>query len=339
MTESTHDVDARTTKADYLKVVSIIGGTRSGSTIIDNILGEYDGFFSTGELHYLWERGLIQGRKCGCGRKLRECEVWSQVIDRVFEDPQLSRMGAAGVVLLQRRTVRTRHTAKLLRSANVGQEKSVYARDYARIANRLYTSIAEVTGSRVIVDSSKRPSDAALVRRLPGITSYVVHLVRDPRAVAFSWLSKKEEFDSEAATYMPQHGSLYTSIRWLGINAMANIVRFREPLGQAFLVRYEDFVAQPRTVIEGIVSAVGESTERTPFMDERAVFLAANHTVSGNPSRFRTGVVQLCEDRDWRHGLGGGSRLVTTAVSMPLLRHYGYSFRSRTESRSQRAIP
>ncbi len=329
MTDPTRDVDTRVTEADPLKVVSIIGGTRSGSTIIDNILGEYDGFFSAGELHYLWERGLLQSRRCGCGRELRECEVWSRVIDRMFEDPQLSSAGAAGVVLLQRRAVRTRHTTKLLRSASEGEEKDAYVRDYAHAAKRLYTSIAEVTGSRVIVDSSKRPSDAALVRLLTGITSYVVHLVRDPRAVAFSWLRKKMEFDSEAATHMPQHGSLYSSVRWLGTNAMADVVRVREPLGRALLVRYEDFVAQPRKVIDQIVGAVGEPTEPSAFVNERTVMLGPNHTVSGNPSRFSTGIVQLREDCDWRHELGNGNRFIATAVSMPLLHHYGYSIRTR----------
>ncbi|MBA3432215.1 MAG: hypothetical protein H0U16_12145, partial [Actinobacteria bacterium] len=50
-----------------LKVLFIMGWTRSGSTILDNLLGEVEGFFSTGELHYLWRRGLLEGRLCSCG--------------------------------------------------------------------------------------------------------------------------------------------------------------------------------------------------------------------------------------------------------------------------------
>lgn len=319
-----------TGKANPLKVISIIGDTRSGSTIVDNILGAYDGFFPTGELHYLWERGLLESRKCGCGRKMRECTIWSRIIDRVFEDPQLSSAGAVGVVVLQRRTVRTRHTLRLLRSTGARHEANAYVRAYARAASRLYESIAEVTGARVIVDSSKRPSDAALVRMLPGIESYVVHLVRDPRAVAFSWLRKKKELDSERHPEMPRHGSLYSSVRWLGINTMADIVRRRESLGHSLLVRYEDFVADPRATIERIVRAVGEPLEPSPFVGEREVRLAPNHTVAGNPSRFKSGLIQLRDDRDWRMSLGDGDRLLTTTISMPLLHHYGYAIRSKT---------
>lgn len=50
-----------------VRVLSIVGYTRSGSTLLDSILGELDGVFSAGELHYLWERGLLEHRTCGCG--------------------------------------------------------------------------------------------------------------------------------------------------------------------------------------------------------------------------------------------------------------------------------
>ena len=40
------------------RVLYILGWGRSGSTVLGNILGEVDGFFCAGELHYLWERRL-----------------------------------------------------------------------------------------------------------------------------------------------------------------------------------------------------------------------------------------------------------------------------------------
>ena len=47
-------------------VVLYIAGTgRSGSTVLANILGEVDGVFAAGEVRYLWQRGLKEGRLCG----------------------------------------------------------------------------------------------------------------------------------------------------------------------------------------------------------------------------------------------------------------------------------
>ena len=58
-----------------VKVLFLAGWGRSGTTIIDNILGEIDGFFSVGELYHLWGRGLVQERRCGCGVPPRQCET------------------------------------------------------------------------------------------------------------------------------------------------------------------------------------------------------------------------------------------------------------------------
>ena len=44
-------------------VVLYIAGTgRSGSTVLANILGEVEGVFTAGEVRYLWQRGLREGR-------------------------------------------------------------------------------------------------------------------------------------------------------------------------------------------------------------------------------------------------------------------------------------
>ena len=49
-----------------------------------NQLGQVDGFFSAGELMFLWRRGLIEGRLCGCGLPVRDCDVWTGVLDRAY---------------------------------------------------------------------------------------------------------------------------------------------------------------------------------------------------------------------------------------------------------------
>lgn len=51
---------------EKIKVLYLAGWSRSGSTILSNILGEINGFFSTGEITYIWQRGLIINKLCGC---------------------------------------------------------------------------------------------------------------------------------------------------------------------------------------------------------------------------------------------------------------------------------
>jgi hypothetical protein len=58
---------------DRLKVLYVTGFGRSGTTILDNILGQLDGVFAAGELHYIWDRSLEQNRLCACGEAFADC--------------------------------------------------------------------------------------------------------------------------------------------------------------------------------------------------------------------------------------------------------------------------
>jgi len=67
-----------------VKVLYIAGETRSGSTLLDCMLGETGSFFSTGELFLIWRQGFMQDLLCGCGKKIRDCEFWGAVIHRLL---------------------------------------------------------------------------------------------------------------------------------------------------------------------------------------------------------------------------------------------------------------
>jgi hypothetical protein len=93
------------------------------------------------------------------------------------------------------------------------------------------------------------------------------------------------------------------------------------------LLRYEDFVSNPRASIEAIVRMVGEDGSGLPFEQDDTVRLSGNHTISGNPSRFRTGAVALRSDDEWTRNQPLKDRLVATGLALPLLHRYGYPLR------------
>jgi hypothetical protein len=55
--------------------------------------------------------------------------------------------------------------------------------------------------------------------------------------------------------------------------------------------------------------------------------LETNHTVAGNPLRFRRGDVAIEADLEWRSRLEAGPRRVVTALTWPLLLRYGFRLR------------
>lgn len=301
-----------------VKVLYILGRGRSGSTILGNVLGAVDGFFVAGELRELWDPVLASGNTCACGRPLRECPVWSRVLERVGD------IDLDGAIGRQHEVVRESRLIKLLRYRRDGTWPEV--EEHARLTSRLYDAIREVTGSTVIVDTSKRPSYAAFVKLLDGIDVYYVHLARDPRASAHSWQSRR--YESVRGGEVKRRNALDATLRWDLLNLGAETLLRRVHPSHRMQLRYEDFVAAPRSTVESIVEMAGGSSRSLPFTDERTVVLGENHTIAGNPSRFQTGELELHDRAEWRTEQDRASRWLATAAALPFLRRYGYRIRS-----------
>jgi hypothetical protein len=301
-----------------MKVLYISGTGRSGSTILDQILGQLDGFFSVGELSHIWERGLVSRRKCGCGVPVPECPAWSAILARAFGQPWT--VDPCRIAELKRSR---RSPSSLVLGHYMNRDGD---KEYQRAVESLYRAVHQHTGCRVIVDSSKSPVHAKRLDSFADVDVYLVHLVRDPRATAYSWLRKRPLPDFGDDRLMLRQSPLETARRWVRWQLVAEFL-WRRKTDRYLLLKYEDFIRHPRAAVEQILRFVGESPSALPFLGESSVRLAPTHSVSGNPSRFRTGTVELRDDREWMDKMRRGDRLFVTALTWPLLRKYGYSLR------------
>ena len=285
-------------------------------------MGQIPGFFSGGELNFIWRHNVIENRLCGCGRPFRECPVWVPVMDEAFGgmdgvDPrEMMRLAASGT--------RTRHIPQMLTPKGRGVLE-VRLKEFLENYGRLYSAISTVTDSRVIVDSSKEPAHGYAMGMVPGVDFYALHLIRDPRASAYSWSKKKPQPDSDTREFMVRFSPTKSSAMWDSWNASAEALWHRSNGGpQRYLrLRYEDFVANPRESFERILKLLGEDAE-PPLASEREVKLGVSHTVSGNPNRFDTGAVELRPDREWQRSMKPDQKALVTALTLPLLKRYGY---------------
>ena len=309
-------------------VVLYIAGTgRSGSTVLANILGEVDGVFAAGEVRYLWQRGLKEGRLCGCGLPVRECPVWSKVLARAGEldDPAL----VDGIVSMLQRTGRIRNLPGVLAGAVVPRldPAEAHALGPARSAlGDLYSAIAEVTRCRVIVNSSKLPAYANVLAATPGIDLRVVHLIRDPRGAAHSWASKKTLADGAARAHMEQIGPAKSALLWDVWN-LAGGVLFKGGADRYLRLRYEDFVADPPGSVRAILRMVGMDAADLPFVNGNEAQTTPNHSVAGNPDRLRHGAITLRSDDRWKSAMAPRNRRLVSVLTSPLLLRYGYPLR------------
>jgi hypothetical protein len=326
-----------------LTVLCITGWCRNGSTIIGNILNEIPGFFHAGELHFLWKNaaGLGANNRCGCGEALADCPLWSEILWLTARGAEPA-AHADEVIRRQRACVRTRHTWRVLRHGPRGQGldgqgldgQGLDGRDigeHAALMTRTYRAIADRTGARVIVDTTKIPGEAALLPLLDGLDPYFVHLVRDPRAVALSWQQPKQ--------YVYAMSSTRSTAYWHGFNRAAQAITSHYPERSIFL-RYEDFTADPAGTVSALLRLCGADPAANPVRG-RTIELRVNHTVTGNPDRFRTGATLIRAAADAWPGLPVPARLAAVTLSWPLLRRYGYRYAGtlRTRPRPGSQLP
>jgi hypothetical protein len=281
------------------------------------LMAGVDGCVSVGELRYVWQRGMIEDRLCGCGEHFSTCPFWTDVVKRA---------GVAGaidprrMVALQDRGIRMRELAR----AWSAKRRQARLEEYPQVLSRVVGAIAEVAGARTVVDSSKLPPYGSILRDTPGVDLRVAHLVRDPRATAFSWGQTKEQPDRGSPGVMQQHGAWKAAALWTTWNTAAELLG--RSLGTRYRrVRYEDFVATPEPVLRELATLIDAPDAQLPLVDSHRASLVPSHTVAGNPDRFTRGEVELRRDERWVGQMSRGDRATVTAIAAPLMARYGYS--------------
>jgi hypothetical protein len=310
---------------EQVTVLYIGGHGRSGSTILAQTLGQIPGFVNVGELWQVWYRGLRENERCGCGRLFYSCEFWRAVGGEAFggwDNVDVDKMVAFRPYLKGQRY--TPHYALAAKTGVRGGKINTLLEEGGPVLERLYRAIQRVSGAGVIVDSSKRSSYAVLLSLLPFADLRVAHLVRDSRAVAYSWQRTKESPAVVGGRLMPRMSPVKVSRVWSVQNYSYGLLSGFARLSR---LRYEDFVDDPTFYLAETLSRVGFDDEAGSLHDVvrgREISLSVDHTVSGNPGRFRTGKIELRLDEEWKGKMRGADKNVVTALTAPLLLKYGY---------------
>lgn len=308
------------------RILYLGGLGRSGSTLIERLLGELPGVCAVGEVVHMWRRGVVEGERCGCGEPFGECPFWRLVGKAAFGG--WDRVDTGRVAALQGTVDRTRFVPQLAAPAMRTAFRQALD-EYMSYYQRIYTAIAETSGCSFIVDSSKHASLAFCLGRCPDLDLRIVHVVRDSRAVAYSWTKKVDRPDAAAASYMTRYSPMTSAAQWNVQNgAMHLLARTGTPI---LRVRYEDAARAPEATLRSIVAFAGLPVSATALRflggadDDRWAELSAAHTASGNPMRFTSGRIPIRPDEEWRAAMPAAQRRTVTALTLPLLSHYGYA--------------
>jgi hypothetical protein len=311
------------TAAAPQRVLYVGSWSRSGSTLLDLMLGRISGFVSAGEVRFLWDRGLIEGQLCGCGVPVPRCPFWRAVLTQAF-GPGAAPDPAEMVALRDRvdGLGRLPLTSGPWRPASLERD----LRAFHAVLERLYRGIARVAGAAVVVDSSKYAAYGRLVAAAPGLDLRLVHLVRDSRAVAYSWTRTKlllEVADEEL--YMPVLPAWRSAAFWSLENVALELVRLTGI--RTAVLRYDELTEQPAEALRLTLNRLDLPGD-TGGLDAGRLPVQPNHTVAGNPVRLGQGEVPIRADVEWKDRLPRGARRTVTTLTWPLLLRYGFPIRA-----------
>jgi len=299
-----------------VKVLYIAGFERSGSTIINRVLGQIDGFVAWGELRDIWQHGIVEDRDCSCGNSFADCSAWQEILTAAFGDRQ--ELDLDKIIKLQQKTrslVLPHHFGLLKDKALKSKTK-----DYLNALNQLYQAIHTQTNSKVIVDSTKASWYGYVLNMLPAIDLYVVHVVRNPQGICYSLERRKQSGEPECQWYNPLHASLSWTAKNYSVEMLLN-----KDTTRYLRIRYEDFTNNPRDTVKLILNLVRESDSQLPFEADSTVKLGLDHLFTGSPSsRATTGSVKLKPDEKWKTKLKLQDKTTVSSLTLPLSKRYGY---------------
>lgn len=296
------------------RVLYIGGSGRSGSTLMARLLGEVDGFVSVGELRYVWERGFTDNHLCECGHAFRECPFWAEVAERAFGG--FAAFDAEAVRRNQRAIDRIRYVPELLWRRSRTAAFRRHLGEFEKTLEHLYSAILDISGAAVVVDSSSDPTYGFVLRSLELLDVWVVHLVRDSRAVAYSWTRSKPRPEiSDRTVYMRRRSPIQSAVHWDAHNLLLEILAVRDR--HVLRIRYEDLVTDPGAVVRSTCETLGNPGGGSAVETQR-------HSISGNPMRFESGPLRVQLDDEWIDALATRDRRLVTFATAPLLARYGY---------------
>ncbi|WP_101525551.1 sulfotransferase [Nocardioides houyundeii] len=300
-------------------VLYIAGWGRSGSTLAERLLAEIDGVTLLGEVVHLWERGVREDQLCACQCPFHQCPFWSEVGRLAFDGWE--RVEVDRIAELKSQVDRQRRLPRTVRRRPDAATRAAIE-EYAGWFRAVYAAAQQVSGARILVDSSKEIPTAVTLSHLEDLDLRVLHIVRDARGVAHSWAKvvARPEADGEP---MPRFSPARSTALWMSGNLTVQGLAWRGvPVTR---LRYEDLVASPAEAVAGAWDALGlPGRPELPMVDDHSIELHPSHSVAGNPMRFRTGITELRADDAWRTRMSRSDRAVVTAIAWPLLKRFGY---------------
>lgn len=274
-------------------VLFIVGTTRSGSTLLDMMLGAHPAMLSLGEVDAI-RAWYLRDEICTCALRLGECPMWGPVL-RLHGSPPEARLPVPLRVASKGRKA-VEYLAALMSRRSLASEDGEADRAWA-----LLDDVARLSGRTTLVDSSKAPLRVVrLARRRPERVR-LLHIVRDVRGYVASQTTGKTEATPVGPKEFPPSMSKPRALaNWVKTNLLAEALGSSLFRGRYHVLSYEDLASRPGPTLAAACAFLGVPFDRAML---EPIDSSRYHSIAGNPARF-AGFRRIVLDERWRTRLG-----------------------------------
>jgi hypothetical protein len=321
------------------RLAYLLAASHSGSTLLAMLLGAQPGACTAGELKAT-HMGDAASYRCSCRDKIRDCLFWKQVgkamASRGFPGFDIT---TAGTSIFETESPYVRRLLAPLYRGGALEMLRDLALSFsptwrARLADSngrnlaLIEALLEVTGARVVIDSSKMALRLKYLMQIPNLDLKVIRVIRDGRAVSLTYMDDWNFADSaDPALRGGGSGKLRPSVRetmaeaaneWKRSNESSDALTARIPASQWTKVRYEELCADPAATLKRLATFLDLDPNQVTLD-----FHAVTQHVIGNGMRMdATSAIKL--DERWKMHLSEDDLRVFDEVAGNLNRSYGY---------------
>jgi hypothetical protein len=303
-----------------IPVVYILSNGRSGTTLLDMLLGAHPNIWTLGEAQILpWE--LINSRvPCGCGQPVSESEFWKPILDLIPTEINGYHIGYFRNINQVGKVIRWDLLFDLLRGRAREKWKGPideYGRKNAKLFEVVRKAAEQRSGHEIrwLVDASKDPYRLFWLKQSGYFDLRIIHVIKDPRALVFSM----------AKPWLPYgaHRVVRYTGRWIVENMIMHcLYESCFQTVQVWRQTYETLASQPGKTLQ----AIGEWLD-VRYPPERVAKFRdyENFAISGNMMRWRENDDKIRLDQRWKNQLPSVYEKFVHLVTRPFQVYCGYA--------------
>jgi hypothetical protein len=290
---------------DRINLIYIVSNGRSGSTLLEMLIGKHTQCMTVGEFQMLPIDFRNNIQPCGCGLSISNCEFWSKIYKinkSIIDNGSIDKFRdlSAGKVIRIKEII----DILLFRESDLKSQKKYGNENFKIFKNIL--KISNKDKKIKIIDSSKDPYRLKWLIQSGYFNINILHIIKSPNAFVYSMIK------NEKSAIKKIYKTARMSVRWSLENLIIRTVsRTFAKKNRYYRVQYESLAKTPQVEMEKVFNFLKIENEN---ITENG-FQFKNHAISGNFMRFKSSKIKL--DQKWIKYLGFVEKIIIYMITRP----------------------